>query len=505
MSPSERPTVGLIASAPPGTDILVIDSQFRLVARGARRLERMLSPGIYKVKFQAGSTVEETHVVLTPGSGPVEVRCRPLEFQSSAPLAGTRATREYHMASAADLSRQVHVTDGHGARIFVFARAWTDPAGSTGDLPFPRGQHPATALTLHDVSGRLVVDLAAAGQADLGAPDPWAGCTVELAPGPYRLRLEVPETGVLEQIVVAPAGWQAQVFVLLGNYGATGTAVYRADLASAAILLVPASGGFDPGSAGLHLAELARSALARHRVIVAHDLLNQLLGTKGESPMLGLYAAHALLAAAEPDRALLERVVHHLRAVLGSHPDVDALALHLGEPVDRAYAVPPMLRRSWTIVVEHAARRRDLVPSGSLASRAGSALWGNSAWLIWEADAAAEEEAPGLEDAVRRVEDLAARFTEETPPASAGLDDVEQAVLAYVTRRAKYRTRSRARLRREAVAEAAPSGADVDIPAAAPAPPSPADMATEMAEALGLPPSTVQTKIGGLLRKLGGS
>lgn len=511
MPPSERPSVRLIASAPPGTDIFVIDSQFRIVAQAVRRLEQLLSPGIYKVKFQAGSAVREEHVVLEPGAGVVEVRCQPLAFQSSAPLAGTRATHEYHMANAATLSRQVHVPDGPGARLFVFARAWTDPAGPDRSAPLPPGQHPATGLTLHDVNGRLVADLAKAGHADLAVPDPWSGCTIELVPGPYRLRVQVPDIGALEQIVVAPPGWQAQVFLLQGNYGATQSPIYRPDLASASILLSRSSEGFDPGNDSLHLTGLAWTALTRRRVVVARDLLNQLLESKFENPMLGLYAAHALLAAPEPDRQLVQLVVQHLRGILGPHPDVDALALHLGESVGRTYEVPPMLRRSWSIVVGHAARRRDLVPPGSLASRAGSAIWGNSAWLIWEGEGVDEpaEESPSLEEGVLKIESIAARLAspEGEVPANADLDDVEQAMLSYVARRAKYGGRRTSRPRDLALTPEAAPGGDVGggalgAPAPAPSTAGPSEMASQMAEALGLPPSTVQRKMGQLLRKL---
>ena len=487
MSPSDRTPVTLVAYAEPGTDIFIIDSQFRVVARGVRRIEQSLPPGIYKVKFQAGSAVREEHVVLEPGAGVREVRSGPLAFQSAAPLAGTRATHEYHMANAATLSRHVHVTDGAGAKLFVFARAWTDPSRRDGVVPPPPpGQHPATGLTLHDVSGRLVADLEHAGQVDLAASDPWSGCTVELAPGPYRLRVQVPDIGVLEQIVVAPPGWQAQVFLLQCNYGAVSPAMYRADPTTASVILVRAGDGFDPANETLHLTELARNALTRQRGVVAHDLLMQLLNAKYENPMLGLYAAHALAARPDADRALLTRVTQHLRALLGSHPDIDALALALGESPTHPYDVPPMLRQSWSIVVEHAAHRRELVPRGSLASRASTGLWGNSAWLIWDASALdePEESSAGVEENFQTVWNIASPVGDAPP--NPDLDEVEQAVVSYVARRAKYRGRS---VPRGAFAGAAPAGSD--------------EAGSELAQALGLPPSTVEQKIAGIARKVG--
>lgn len=507
MSPSDGPSVRLVASATAGVDVFIIDSQFRIVAQGGRRLEKLLSPGIYKVKFQAGSAVHEEHVVLEPGAGVVEVRSPALSIQSSAPLAGTQATHEYHMASAAGLSRGVQVRDGAGAKIFVFARVWTDPNRSDPSGGFPRGQHPATGLTLHDVNGRLVADLCEDGEADLGAADPWSGCTIEVAPGPYRLRLDVPEIGVLEQMVVAPPDWQAQVFLLQGNYSVSESPVWRPDLISGSILLARAAEGFDPDSESLQLTELARVALTRHRLVVASDLVEQLLGSKFENPMLGLYAAHALLAASTPDHRAVKQVIGSLRAMIGAHPDVDALGLQLGEEVECKYELPPMLRRSWTIVVEHAARRRDLVPAGSLASRASTALWGNTAWLIWESDRMEEAagESPDLEEGVQRMESIAARLVtpEGNLPANANLDEVEQEILSYVARRSQSRKRRTSRSVPLAQAEGADGGGAAFFSPEEPQTAADASETTsQMAEALGLASNTVQSKVGGLLRKL---
>lgn len=507
--------VRLVITAPPGTDIFVIDSQFHALAHEGRRLDLQLMPGIYKVKFQAGSAVQEQHVVLEPGAGVVELQAPPLAFQSSAPLAGTQSTHEYHMANAAVYSHKLHVKDGDGASLFVFARNWTESRGSDRNVPLPPGQHPATGLMLYDANGRLVADLEQAGNADLAVPDPWSACTVEVKPGPYRLRVQVPEIGALEQIVIAPAGWQAQAFLLQTNYGSEGSPVYRADLARASMLLARTGVGFDPQNDNLRLTDLARAALSRRRLVVAHDLLNQLLESKFENPMLGLYAAHALLASPEPDRQLLQVVVQHLRGMLGPHPDVDALALYLGEQIGRTYAIPPMLRRSWSIVVEHAARRRDLVPAGSLASRAGSAIWGNSIWLIWETEGVEEpaDDATSLEEAVQKVTGIATSVT--TPDGlmstNVDLDDVERAVLSYVARRLKFQSQ-RADQPQERTLEVESAGLVGEGGGATVTPARPSapvfrtedlsEMASRMAEALGLPPSTVQRKVSQLLRKL---
>src|SRR5262249_50502757 len=46
--------------------------------------------------------------------------------------------------------------------------------------------------------------------------------------------------------------------------------------------------------------------------------------------------------------------------------------------------VPPLLRRSWDLLVRQSARRPQVVPRGSLCDRIADRQWGSGAWLLWE-------------------------------------------------------------------------------------------------------------------------
>jgi hypothetical protein len=84
---------------------------------------------------------------------------------------------------------------------------------------------------------------------------------------------------------------------------------------------------------------------------------------------------------------LLETVVDNLRRLLGpSHPDVEALAWRVGRgSSDYRFTTPPMLRRSWGIVLDTTVIHPELVPPGSLASSVATRLWSDEPWLIWTA------------------------------------------------------------------------------------------------------------------------
>jgi hypothetical protein len=118
------------------------------------------------------------------------------------------------------------------------------------------------------------------------------------------------------------------------------------------------------------------------------DLLPQLLPEKFDNPMLGILGAHLLLLRSNPDLGLLDEVVRNLRILLPGHPDVEALALRLPAAQLTAatafeFASPPMLFKSWSLVVASSVARAEIVPTGSLAARAAELLWGSGAWLVW--------------------------------------------------------------------------------------------------------------------------
>jgi hypothetical protein len=383
------------------TEIFVIDSHFQRVTQGVTgghgRLEADLEPGIYKIKFTAGFLTQEMYVALQAGNGPVIAPTPDLHFSTSAPIKNTRTTQEYHEEKANQVSKWIDCELGIGSQLTVFVR----------DQAKQGCNDCATGLTLHDLTGNLLVDFTQVGQRDVHNPDTdhWVGCTTQLDPGAYRLHVQTPvvdaagHAETLEQIVVTSAGWQTQVFLLRRPFGDQyDCQALRANLNEASILMVPIGTGFQPEHSGLREAELALQELIRRRTVFDAYELGRMVWRDHKNPMLGIYGAHQLLLSEklEPsDLDLLHHVSSILHSMIGAHPDVIALDVFLDDistniPVFQApgyrtvYQAPPMLRSSWNILVNASIAHPEIVHAGSLASRVADRIWGDGAWLVWQ-------------------------------------------------------------------------------------------------------------------------
>jgi hypothetical protein len=128
--------------------------------------------------------------------------------------------------------------------------------------------------------------------------------------------------------------------------------------------------------------EEARAALADERK-VASDSLSKSLFARSTNPMLCLFGAHLMLLAQETvengpdeqsgrvtapvgfDQQVFDRVVGNLAELLGPHdPDVVALSTKLSEPPSPLPALdaPPMLWRSWILLLDASNDSADLLP-----------------------------------------------------------------------------------------------------------------------------------------------
>jgi hypothetical protein len=284
---------------------------------------------------------------------------------------------------------------GQGSSLFIFARVWTAAGRQTSAYP----THPASGLSLvtiddGDPAGQELVDLERGSVADL-AQDAWAACNIRLTPGAYRLRLRVPGSETIEQTVVASPDWQTQVFLLQRHYdasageslresagaepGARPTGV-RPDLTGASVVM--ARDGFAKNSIATRHAELARLGLIGRRRVVPREV-REILRDKYDNPMLGIFGAHLLLMEPNPDRDLLGIVVSNLRGMIGPHPDVEAIALALDPGRPQPFRVPPMLRQSWSQIVQATARRPELIPSDSFTNAVADRMVREDPWLVW--------------------------------------------------------------------------------------------------------------------------
>lgn len=372
-------------------EILVLDSRGRLLQRGFGPSRVFaLDPGIYRVKVLTGDEFQEKSIVL--GGGPLAVRFPPVAFASPVPLAGTSTLHAYHVEAADRESRVTHLADGTGSSLFFLVRDWTPKSQTSA----PRiTANPAEGLSLHEVTGnneRKLCDLAVSG-AHNAAGEPWAACTIAVGPGVYQLRLDLPGVEPLRQSVVASPGWQTQSFLFMRRYAGDAGPIWRADLSRTSVLIAPAGGGFSPNEPMLRLAELARVALATRRAStpgqpqrrLMPEEMRTLLREKFINPMLGIYGAHLLLMEGTGVRSRVVEVVRNLRALLPGHPDVEALALRAaGEPPPQPFEHPPMLRRSWSLIVEASMTRPSLVADSPGAPTMLEAADGP--WHIWRTE-----------------------------------------------------------------------------------------------------------------------
>jgi hypothetical protein len=309
-----------------------------------------------------------------------------LPLDSAAPLDGTSQTHEFHKYPAVARSEHVAVEIGAGAEIFLCARRWRRPdtAPSSGPRSIP-------SLALHRPDGQLLAELEVL-DAALERPDePLLAKTIGVDPGSYMLRW-VDELGnEVEQTVQAVRDWQVQVFLLeQETTSVDGQQLSGVGASDQHISILMGHDRFDPGDETLLLVEQARAALADERN-VASIFVSETLFAKFDNPMLGLFGAHLMLigrdAGASPkndeprsragaqsrvaapvdfNQRLFDHVVDNLTRLLGpDHPDVIALATQRAdrplsdlEPV----VVPPMLWRSWRLLIDASNERPDLVP-----------------------------------------------------------------------------------------------------------------------------------------------
>lgn len=269
------------------------------------------------------------------------------------------------------------IRPGKGSELLVVVR---------DDTPRARANAPA-GLTVRTLDGRLLVDLEEVGEQSAPGEHPvWSVASVEVDPGAYRLRSRTDSIGTIEQTLVATRGWQTQVLLRRKRWGDAEHG-RRASLPDASIFMAPRGHGLRPDNADARLVELARIGLLEKRVVCSRAELDRLAHGKWHDPMLGLYAIHALRMTDAPT-ALHQEMVANLRALLGNHPDVNALEFATGAPdggppVASVGGVPPMLRASWDLAVQASARRPELVPRGSLAFAIADRLFGSGVWLTW--------------------------------------------------------------------------------------------------------------------------
>jgi hypothetical protein len=358
-----------VEAGSPLAELFLIDHDLALVARSVGDLELDVAPGVYKVKAKLGEASAE-EVVLLNQDQRVDLSGA-LSMLSPAPLAGTARTHEQHQHAAAQQSDAPALQRGHGATIFLMVRRWSsdDPRGTARTRPGAELE-----LSLRRADGERIFELEPEAAGDLAA-----GQAVAVDPGAYLLRWRGVNGALVEQSVRALRGWQTQVFLLDDAPVETSRPRHR-------VSMLISRSAFDANDVELRRTEEARAALAAERK-VASDAINEALFAKFENPLLGLFGAHLMLLARDAlvDEAegrsnrspraaapvgfrqeLFDTVVANLGDLLGSDdPDVIALATETTRgreaappPID----APPLLWRSWSLLIDASNRWPELVP-----------------------------------------------------------------------------------------------------------------------------------------------
>jgi hypothetical protein len=360
----------IIEAADPLAEIMVYDGAFKRVGRDVGRYDGVLPNGLYEVRCRLGGTSREELIAL---DGDMILKLDPVEFASSIPFAGETADEAGHAAAiGAAFGHPVKAGAGSGLLLVVRDRPRSETSAT------PPTASAAAGLKLLGGPGFAPVDLAA--RAHPSGAAPVAALYVEVPPGVYRLRLDLPDGGARERSLVAIAGWRTECFMVRRQVRGQPLA----DLDQGAVSMARLGRPFTADDDRRRLAEAARDALLSHRRI-ADAAAEALYREKFEDPMLGLLVAHLLLRDS-PHAPALDEVTDNLVRLLGpDHPDARAIAL--GTPQESGGAEireMPMVRASWDRIVQHSLNRPGLVAADSPAGQVSARVLPAAPWLVWE-------------------------------------------------------------------------------------------------------------------------
>jgi hypothetical protein len=418
MSPSDQiPTRGvstLIASGAPGVEIKIVDTDYRVLARGTDELRLTLPEGVYMVDWMSGGQGSQKVVRLLPvpeplivspdpavGAGPAEA----LTAQSSAPEQAIAQTLD-------EMTRPSEVDYGSDLAVIIRAASPEAKTDLSAGLRLLNGD---------DVAMRSDGQDAAALQEE--TDNGYAARLYHVPAGDFRLRYVATTGETLDQTVPVMKDRRTVVFMSAGTGsvlipdGETFQTVERqgVDPSRTVVVSVPRT------ALASALAEDARLAeILLHDLAVGRGSLGQAftdaLDAPDADPLLRVYAAAVILTrldqgaspaldapwpAEAPEQAAFAarwraRAALWLTSVLqtGAPPDVTPMLWRLQE-AGEALAVkppplasPPMLDCAWGWAVAQSTRDPKAVPAGVSFRAAGRGTGGTAPWLTWRAASA---------------------------------------------------------------------------------------------------------------------
>jgi hypothetical protein len=386
MSPAVavKPVTVQVVAADAGTRILIFDASFQPVGTGVGRLTLPLDGGIYKARFEAGDRLAD--VLFEVGDAPITVNGPALYFSSPIPLSNTSTNHEYQYYPSRDLaSKPPLAAPGNGGQVFVFAR----DSRQEHNKP-PPGAPQWQGLRIRNAKHESVFDIDPNG---ILAPESgFASVKLELDPGLYFL--EQPDCAHPDMVLKLPfvvcEGWCTHVYIDSKNSckpDSPTTPVHEVfrvfDLAGAAMVMLRVNASTQLDEDVARLSEIARQGLMHSQEAVSEQELEEMLDGKREFPMLGLYAAHVLLARPEKNWEKVARIAQHLQRWLGNgHPDVNVLlglcarhGIALNAPPSSVW--PPLLATSWDLAVANDIEPDNLEGRGDWQRqyRIGGSMW----------------------------------------------------------------------------------------------------------------------------------
>ncbi len=391
-----------VLAADQTSEVIVVDSDFRVLARGIQGVQLQVPPGIYRAKLRVGDQQSDKlfSVEVNEPNNLKIVQLDALEFSSPIPLQKTSTSREFHQGAICNATAAGAATAqlGQGAEILVFLR---DPSLVYFELKPDETEtyrKNFEGFVLSNLDGSDPHPLETIGLLDATHGYLIASATVN--PGTYILSRVSSEHERLCLPLVVPAAWSLQVFVTMSPAG--DSAIARlADFDGAAMVLDKPNTTFSPDRPDLRVLEVARQALARGRNVVDNYSLAELLSGKYQNPMMGLLAAHLLLLAKTPDLTLAEKVITNTGNLIGAdYPDLLVLSWKLTQlrgaantvnPPDTAGAeslidamkAPPMLQLSWHYFMEAYRSLGGKAVLDARLSKMASQLLSSSVWVSW--------------------------------------------------------------------------------------------------------------------------
>lgn len=310
----------------PAAELLVVDSDFKIIKKGSSPLTTTVAPGIYSLKAKIGAQFTEKLVMVEGEQDAHRVRLTAPEFESPMPLRDTRTSREYHEGSLDQFTGAgaTHATLGEGSAIVLYVR-------DTSRRNFNRKEEEAAAYAdnfkgfrLLDGQGEQLVNFDDEGKSTRYPLDGYMGARVRVAPGNYVLSWKRGGRETRLSLNTARA-WALQVFLRL-QPSKDGPVAMAPDFAEAAFAYDTIGTAYSAQRGDSRMLEAARLALLDRRNVVSGDMMRDILTGKFSNPMLGIYGGHMLAAEPVVDEPLFGTVVRNTVNLVG-HDNPDAMSL----------------------------------------------------------------------------------------------------------------------------------------------------------------------------------